>query len=242
MLDHFYERELLPRFEQARSLKEASVARKIGALREAVTSAIEVAWIARSALRLQTRRSTCRDLEVDTPRLLTGEVGEQGTALDRTFRELGETPAAVLDLVAEQAVLWARSRICKPHPFFATCRMGPRRCLEACPTPYRTAAERRNRAIESLQRIAREMSKDGCPGKGGLRHSAARYATIRTGCAPSDAINVSHWKFLGEAVVRSGIKTSLRESVGPLLKDELYHYGMALAQWGEQLCASWRRW
>ena len=42
MVDRFYERELLPRFEHARFLKEASIARKIGALREAVVSAIEV--------------------------------------------------------------------------------------------------------------------------------------------------------------------------------------------------------
>jgi len=41
MLDQFFERELFPRFEKARTLKEASVSRKIGALREAITLAIE---------------------------------------------------------------------------------------------------------------------------------------------------------------------------------------------------------
>ena len=34
LLDHFFERELLPRFNQARNLRNSSVARKIGALRE----------------------------------------------------------------------------------------------------------------------------------------------------------------------------------------------------------------
>jgi hypothetical protein len=51
---------------------------------------------------------------------------------------------------------------------------------------------------------------------------------------PSE-INVNHWKFLGEGIVRSRIKTSLRDSIGPLLKDELHLYGMALAQWSEQI-------
>ena len=51
---------------------------------------------------------------------------------------------------------------------------------------------------------------------------------------PSE-INVGHWKLLGEGIVRARIKTSLRESIGPLLKDELHLYGMALAQWSEQI-------
>ena len=41
LLDQFFERELLPRFEEAQALREASVARKIGALRESVMAALE---------------------------------------------------------------------------------------------------------------------------------------------------------------------------------------------------------
>jgi GTP-binding protein EngB required for normal cell division len=41
LLDHFFEQELLPRFNQARVLRSSSAARKIGALRDAVTTAIE---------------------------------------------------------------------------------------------------------------------------------------------------------------------------------------------------------
>ncbi|HEX3471418.1 MAG TPA: dynamin family protein, partial [Silvibacterium sp.] len=106
MLDHFYERELLPRFEQARSLKEASVSRKIGALREAVISVIEVS-LDREKRTGSTPSIDASDLEV-TLRVLTGEVGEQGTALYRTFREMGETPNSVVDLVTERAVLRSR--------------------------------------------------------------------------------------------------------------------------------------
>ena len=36
LLDHFFERELFPRFEEARALRNVSVARKIGSLRESV--------------------------------------------------------------------------------------------------------------------------------------------------------------------------------------------------------------
>ena len=41
LLDHFFERELLPRFDQARGLRNSSIARKIGALRDSVTAALE---------------------------------------------------------------------------------------------------------------------------------------------------------------------------------------------------------
>jgi GTP-binding protein EngB required for normal cell division len=41
LLDHFFEHELLPQFQEARALREASVARKIGSLREAIISSIE---------------------------------------------------------------------------------------------------------------------------------------------------------------------------------------------------------
>jgi hypothetical protein len=41
LLDHFFERELLPRFDQARNLRNASVARKIGALRSSMIAALE---------------------------------------------------------------------------------------------------------------------------------------------------------------------------------------------------------
>jgi hypothetical protein len=49
------------------------------------------------------------------------------------------------------------------------------------------------------------------------------------------AARVGHWKLLGDGILRSRIKTSLRESIGSLVKGELHQYGLALSQWGEQV-------
>lgn len=233
MLDQFFERELVPRFEQARLLREASVRRKIGVLREAVTSALE------SSLTRE-KRSPLADNAMDMPelesalRIATGEVGEQSTALETAFRELGETPAVVLDLVAEQAALWAGSNSVSQIPPLQLAEWVHEAVWKLVQTPIERLRSVGDRAIESLQRIAREMRRMDVPAKEDFDILLRDMPRFELAALP-DAIRVSHWKFLGEAVVRSGIKTSLRESVGPLLKDELYHYGIALSQWGGQV-------
>ena len=42
------------------------------------------------------------------------------------------------------------------------------------------------------------------------------------------------WKWLGDGVVRSAIRSSLVKSIGPTLKEELHLYGYALRQWSDQ--------
>jgi hypothetical protein len=45
---------------------------------------------------------------------------------------------------------------------------------------------------------------------------------------------MSHWMFLGRGVVRGRIRNSLRENIGPLVKQELHLYGDALSRWSTQ--------
>jgi len=232
MLDHFYERELLPRFEQARSLKEASVARKIGVLREAVTSAIEVS-LDREKRTGSGPSIDASDLEA-TLRVLTGEVGEQGTALYRTFREMGETPNAVVDLVAEQAVLWARNGNANHIPSLRLAELVHDVVWKLVQQPIERLRNIGIHAISDLQRTAQELGKTDAPSREDFEVLLRDMPRFELAVLPSE-INVGHWKFLGEGIVRSRIKTSLRDSIGPLLKDELHLYGMALAQWSEQI-------
>ena len=113
MLDHFYERELVPRFQEAQTLREASVARKIGVLREAVTSVLET-FLNREKRSPSIRQGVDLPELESTLRVISGEVGEQRTVLDHAFRELGERSCVVLDRAAEQAVLWVRDRSVNP--------------------------------------------------------------------------------------------------------------------------------
>ena len=48
-------------------------------------------------------------------------------------------------------------------------------------------------------------------------------------------INMGLWRFLGERVVRSGIRSGLQQTVGNALKEELRQYDAALSQWSQQL-------
>ena len=233
MLDQFFEHELVPRFEQARSLREASVARKIGALREAIVTALE------GSLHRE-KRSPASDGSKDALkfeselRIVTGEVGEQNTALDRAFRELAETPNVALDRVAEQAVLWAASHSVSEIPSLQLAEWVHEVIWESVQGLIERLRSVGNHAIESLQRIAREMGRADAPAKEDFEVLLRDMPRFELATLP-DAISVSHWKFLGDALVRSRIKTSLRESIGPLLKDELHHYGGALSQWGGQV-------
>jgi len=232
MLDHFYERELLPRFEQSRSLKESSVARKIGALREAVTSAIEVS-LDRDKRTDASPSIDASDLEA-TLRVLTGEVGEQGTALYRTFREMGETPNTVVDLVAEQAVQWARNGNANHIPSLQLAELVHDVVWKLVQQPIERLRNIGIHAVSDLQRTAQELRKTDAPSREDFELLLRDMPRFELAVLPTE-INVGHWKFLGEAIVRSRIKTSLRDSIGPLLKDELHLYGMALAQWSEQI-------
>ncbi len=230
-LDHFYEHELLPRFEQARSLKEASVSRKIGALREAVLSAIE------ASLNRENRKGSPPtvnggDLEA-TLRVITGEVGVQSTALNRTFREIGETPESVVDLVAEQAVLWARNSNANHIPSLQLAEWIHDVVWKIVQQPIERLRSVGIHAIDGLQRTAKDLGKADAPSRDDFELLMRDMPRFELAALPSE-INVSHWKFLGEGIVRSRIKTSLRQSIGPLLKNELHLYGMALSQWSQQ--------
>lgn len=233
LLDQFFERELVPRFDQARSLRAASVARKIGALREAITIALEGSLHREKRSPDSGGPTDALKLESEL-RIITGAVGEQNTALDRAFRELAETPNVALDRVAEQAVLWAASHSVSEIPALQLAEWVHEAIWESVQGPIERLRSVGNHVIESLQRIASEMGRADAPAKEDFEVLLRDMPPFELATLP-DAISVSHWKILGDAMVRSRIKSSLRESIGPLFKDELHHYGIALSQLGQQV-------
>jgi GTP-binding protein EngB required for normal cell division len=233
MLEHFYERELVPRFQEAQTLREASVARKIGVLREAVTSVLE-SFLNRERRSPSIRQGTDLSELESTLRVIAGEVGEQRTVLDHAFREIGERPSLVLDRVAERAVLWVRDGSVNQIPPLQLAEWIHEVIWAFVQSPVEELRRVGERAITNLQRIANEMGRADAPAKKDFELLLRDMPRFELAALPS-AVRVSHWKFLGEAIVRSRIKTSLRESIGSLMKDELHQYGLALSQWGEQV-------
>ncbi len=104
LLDQFFERELYPRFEQARSLREASVARKIGSLRDSVSAALETSLNREKRGREVISALDAHDIEARL-RHINGEIGEQRTLLSQAFFELGERPDVIVAELAEMVTL-----------------------------------------------------------------------------------------------------------------------------------------
>ncbi len=230
LLDHFFERELLPRFEEAQSLREASVARKIGALRDSVIAALDTTLD--RGKREGSQPSVPPELEARL-RLITGEIGELGTQLDHAWLELGESPQSVIDRSVDRAVAWVRS---DPKRQIAALQLSEwihdvvQGLLNPRLEQMRTAMER---AIGVLQDVAKGLGNIEAPSVQDVENILREVPRFELAALPAET-TAGRWKWLGDGVVRSAIRSSLLKSIGPMLKEELHLYGYALRQWSDQ--------
>jgi GTP-binding protein EngB required for normal cell division len=232
LLDQFFESELLPRFEKARALREASVARKIGSLREAVNAAIE------SSLHRE-KRETPQPAENTSEleallHVVTGEVGEQRTELDHAFRRFGETPDAVVGAVAQQATNWVRTTSENQLSALQLSEWIHDVVGRSIREPIDRLRNVGQHAIDSLQKIAKEMRRSDAPSQEDFEVLLRDLPRFELAALPN-SVSVGHWKLWGEGILRSRIRSSLRQSIGSHLKEELHLYGMALSRWSEQI-------
>jgi GTP-binding protein EngB required for normal cell division len=228
LLDRFFAAELLPRFEQARSLRRASMARKIGALRESVTAALETV-AERGKSGESVARVDSQEIEARL-RLITGEIGELGTSLDHAILEFAETPEAVIREVAEKAA----SRVQKSGSGSATgqelaewARDIVLEFLNRCAEQMRGAGLR---AVEALEQVAEEMGRSDAPTSAEIE-ALLRGAPRLELTAGDEDVNLPWWRWLGKPAVRAMVQSKVRRSVGPTLKVQLHLYGHALSQW-----------
>ncbi len=234
LLDQFFARELLPQFEQARSLRNDSVARKIGALRESVIAALET--------NLDQKKRGARALPIDADglearlRQVTGMIGEQRTTLNYAFLRLGETPETVMNQAADAALRWMRTH--------SKARVTSLQLSEWIHDAVQQEVQRSignvgwvsQRAIDILQSVAQEMGRTDVPAQDDLEILLRDMPRFEMAALPKD-INTSHWMFLGDSLVRAKIRNSLRQSIGELLQQELHLYGRALSQWNQQFAS-----
>jgi GTP-binding protein EngB required for normal cell division len=233
LLDQFFGRELFPRFQNARTLREASVARKIGSLREAITSAME------SSLRRE-KQGASKPLHLDSTeiegrlRVLTGEVGEQRTVLDHAFRTFGETPDAVIAAVAGEAVKWVNETSASQIPSLQLSEWIHNVITRSVQSPIDRFRNVGQRAIDSLQEIAKETGRADSPSDKDFALILRDLPRFELAVLPT-AFTTAPWRFFGRNVLRSMIRAHLSETIGADLKRELHQYGMALSGWSEQV-------
>jgi GTP-binding protein EngB required for normal cell division len=231
LLDHFFERELLPRFDQARDIRNSSIARKIGSLQDSVTAALETT-LDRTKRRGQQLPTDVHDLE-EQLRLVIGEVGEQRTVLDRAFFELGEMPEVILGEAADSAFAWMRAnsktRVTSLQ-LSEWLHEAVWKAVEGCVERARSVS---HRALFTLQSVAQEMGRTDIPAEDELESLLRDMPRFELASLP-EALNMSSWMFLGSRVALFRIKSGLRQSIGALLKQELHLYGHALSEWSHQ--------
>jgi GTP-binding protein EngB required for normal cell division len=233
LLDHFFERELFPRFEQARSLREASVTRKIGALRESVIAALETVLDRGRRGKGNLQAADTNEVEAQLRRV-SGEVGEQRTFLDHAFLELGERPDVILEELAEMVV--ARIFSGGNHAISAfelsewTHNAVQRRVDQA----LSRSRDVIRKAIDTLRQVAKQMGSSEAPTQEDAEMLMRDAPRFEIGVIPGK-ISLAHWKLLGVWLVRLLARKSLRDILGPSLKHELHQYGRAISHWSEQM-------
>ena len=231
LLDHFFERELLPRFDQARNLRNASVARKIGALRSSMIAALETT-LDQTKRRGKDIPHDVHDLE-EQLRLVTGEIGEQRTVLSHAFFELAETPERVLNETADCTLQWMQMNSNARVTSLQLSKWLHDAVWKSVQRPIEGVRSVSQRAIFTLQTVAQEMGRIDVPAPEEVESLLRDMPRFELALLP-EPLNMSHWMFLGAGFVRSRIRKALRESIGPLVKQELHLYGDALSRWSNQ--------
>ncbi len=229
LLDRLLEHELLPRFHEARSLRQASAARKVGALRESVIAALET--LLQHAKRESIPSSNGNEIEAKL-RHISGEIGEQRTYLDHAFLELGESPQSIFAELAEMTatrVCSGTSKRIEPSELVEwTSELIQRRVDRAL---ARTRGALRD-AIGGLRETAREMARSDMPSEEEaelLLRDAPRFETASIQYPIGGAL----WSWLGRRAATALARRSLREVLGDSFKSELHRYGLALRQWSD---------
>ncbi len=232
LLDQFFECELYPRFEHARSLREASVARKIGALRDSVVAALETSLGREKRGRDAAAAIDGNAIEVRL-RQMNGEIGEQQTVLSGAFLELGERPDEILSELAEMVVACAYAGKRRNFTAFEISEWTHDAVQRRVDETIAKARKSIIAAVRTLREIAAEMSRSDTPSNEDADLLLREVPRFEIDVLPVK-IGITQWNWLGRSFVRAMAKRSLREHLGQPLKEELHRYGRALDLWAEQ--------
>jgi GTPase Era involved in 16S rRNA processing len=229
LLDRLLEDQLLPRFHEARSLRRASAARKVGALRESVIAALETSL--RHGKREAVPSNDGKETEAKLRRI-SGEIGEQRTHLDRAFLELGERPETIFAELAEMAVArissGAGSRVDSSTLAEWTDDVIQKHVDSALGKTRSALSE----AIAGLQEIAEGIARSDMPSQKDAEILLRNAPRFEMASMPL-SIGAPYWRWLGRPMAVSLAKNRLGQAFGKSFRGELHRYGLALRQWSE---------
>ncbi len=232
LLDQFFEQELYPRFDQARSLRAASVARKIGALRDSVIAALETSLGRQKRGREAAGALQAQEIERRLRRI-SGEVGEQRSELAQAFLEMGERPDLILAELAETRAARIAAREARQSTSAQISEWTHddvhRRVDQAIARTHATLM----RAVETSTGIAGEMSRFDAPSTEDAQLLLREVPRFEMDTVPI-RMGAARWSWMGRSIVRALAHGSLRKHLGLLLPEELHAYKRSLDLWSEQ--------
>ena len=229
LLDRFFEKELLPRFQQARSLREASVARKIGALRESLISALET--LLQRGKREALPEGNANEIEAKL-RHISGEIGEQRTCLDQAFLELGERPEAVFSELAEMVAARIFSCASSRIDSFSLVEWADDVIQKRVDRALANTRKALSDAIVGLQETATQIARSDMPTDEEAKTLLRNTPRFEMAYVPPP-IGAAFWRWFGRKTAAALARHSLRQAFGESFRDELHRYGRALSQWSE---------
>jgi len=229
LLDRFFEKELLPRFQQARSLREASVARKIGALRESLISALET--LLQRGKREALPEGNANEIEAKL-RHISGEIGEQRTCLDQAFLELGERPEAILSELAEMVAARIFSCASSRIDSFSLVEWADDVIQKRVDRALANTRKALSDAIVGLQETATQIARSDMPTDEEAKTLLRNTPRFEMAYVPPP-IGAAFWRWFGRKTAAALARHSLRQAFGESFRDELHRYGRALSQWSE---------
>lgn len=229
LLDRLLQSELLPRFHEARSLRQASAARKIGALRESVIAALETSL--HHGKRESPRSSDGMEIEAKL-RHISGEIGELRTRLDHAFLELGESPETIFTDLAGILVDRILSGVHARTEASTLAEMADEAIQKRVDSVLSGTRKTLGESVKALAEIAEEIGRSDTlsPGEAEiLFRNAPRFEMALT----PDSVGAPYWRWLGRGIAGSLAKNGLRQAFGDSFGSELHRYGMALRQWSD---------
>lgn len=233
LLDRFFEQQLRPRFDQARNLRDASVARKIGKLRESVIAALETSLDrARNSPRgINAERADSIEARI---RQIGGEIGEQGTVLDHAFYEMAERPERIVEKIVDIATTRIDSggaRSIAAHDLAEWTIEVVHSQVDSRITQTRLTIRE---AVEGLQKAGAELARSDVPLMEEAESLLRDVPRFEMGTLTGE-IRATRWKWLGRHIIRTLLMRQLQLNFARLLSDELHRYGQALRLWSEQM-------
>lgn len=231
LLEHFFQKELLPHFQQGRELRSKSIGRKVEILRQTVIS------ILYSRIRRQERhevRNADDFAKVEgTLREITGRAGELTATLDKQATALSQSSDPVLSEVADEAGNLLRStKQTSLHAMDLSAMLHAavsRRIEPLTATPRQAGLD----ALAWLQDVATTLGRVDLPDGNELDALLREMPRFEIATSSAD-IDVGLWGVFGRSVLRFQLRKKLQYEIAPLLKKELESYSNLLGQWTRQ--------